>query len=437
VLDAVSCSDDNHCSAGGLSGVIVATTDGTTWTQQANALGGSVSTLASDPYDDLTVLSASCTTGRCVFGTGDDGDILTTPVPTVTVTVAASDSYGNGQSTLSLAATSPEISYTPSSEAANVTGTLTCSTNATATSNVGSYTVSGCSGLSDSGHTIGYDEADSTYTITKADQTITFPAIADTTSGAPAIDLTASASSGLPVTFAAQGSCSLAGNGTTLNLTGTGACTVSANQPGDPNHNAAPTVARSFTIRPATPRVTLTTTPAGSVPYGAAKYRVAVTATGLATQPTGKVTISDGTRSCSVTLSATAGACSLAEPVGTYSVTASYAGDSSYAAAKKTITEKVVKAAPKLSIKTHIKGHRGGRDIVTVTLSVIGVPAGQKPTGKAQITASGQTCGKQKLNAHGQISCTLKEKHGKVTLLGRYAGNSTYKPAQAKKTSHT
>jgi chitinase len=67
----------------------------------------------------------------------------------------------------------------------------------------------------------------------------------------------ATASSGLAVSFAANGSCRV--SGTTVHLTSAGTCTLTASQPGNANFNAATSVARAFTVsRPpcAVPRVT-------------------------------------------------------------------------------------------------------------------------------------------------------------------------------------
>ena len=79
-------------------------------------------------------------------------------------------------------------------------------------------------------------------------QTLTFLQPATPISyGASPISLTASSSSGLPVTFTGtSGVCFVSGN--TLSITGAGSCTVTASQPGDTNYRAAQTVSRSITV---------------------------------------------------------------------------------------------------------------------------------------------------------------------------------------------
>ena len=86
-----------------------------------------------------------------------------------------------------------------------------------------------------------------------ASQTITFGPLANKTFGAPDFRVSATASSGLVVSFAASGNCTI--SGATTHLTGAGLCTVTASQPGDANYNPAPDVSQTFSIAPATCRV--------------------------------------------------------------------------------------------------------------------------------------------------------------------------------------
>jgi hypothetical protein len=82
--------------------------------------------------------------------------------------------------------------------------------------------------------------------VTKADQTITFAALPDVPFGTPDFALSATASSGLVVSYATVGSCSVSGS--TLHLTGAGSCQVTASQAGDSNNNAAANVSQSFNV---------------------------------------------------------------------------------------------------------------------------------------------------------------------------------------------
>jgi uncharacterized repeat protein (TIGR01451 family) len=119
-----------------------------------------------------------------------------------------------------------------------------------------------------------------TFSIAKANQTITFGALPNKIVGNPDFAVSASASSGLTVSFTATGNCTV--TGVTVHLTGAGSCTITAAQAGNSNFNAAASVPRSFTItasddftlalnlpsitvtagQPATQHITLTPNPA-------------------------------------------------------------------------------------------------------------------------------------------------------------------------------
>src|SRR5207302_4077531 len=97
-----------------------------------------------------------------------------------------------------------------------------------------------------------------TFSIAKANQTITFGAIASKTFGDPDFILNPTASSGLPVSLSASGQCTVTTPSPgTVHLTGAGACTITASQAGDLNFNAAPNVSQSFSIGKADQFITL------------------------------------------------------------------------------------------------------------------------------------------------------------------------------------
>jgi hypothetical protein len=87
----------------------------------------------------------------------------------------------------------------------------------------------------------------------RLDQTITFPPPADRTLAQSPVTMTATASSGLTVTFSTTtpGVCTAGGaNGATITLVAAGQCTVQADQAGDATYNPAPSVRRSFQVTP-------------------------------------------------------------------------------------------------------------------------------------------------------------------------------------------
>ncbi|NOU62252.1 T9SS type A sorting domain-containing protein, partial [Marinifilum caeruleilacunae] len=93
------------------------------------------------------------------------------------------------------------------------------------------------------------------FTVYKASQTITFDEIADQPSNVTSINLVASASSGLAVSFELiSGPASLYGN--VLSITGAGEIAVKAIQLGDSNYEAAEEVIRTFTVGKASQTIT-------------------------------------------------------------------------------------------------------------------------------------------------------------------------------------
>ena len=98
-----------------------------------------------------------------------------------------------------------------------------------------------------------------TFSIGLGSQTIAFGPLAAKTYGAPDFTVTATATSGLPVSFAASGQCTVAGS--LVHLTGAGSCSITASQAGDARYAPAPAVTQSFAIA----RAALTVTAANQV----------------------------------------------------------------------------------------------------------------------------------------------------------------------------
>jgi uncharacterized protein (TIGR03437 family) len=94
------------------------------------------------------------------------------------------------------------------------------------------------------------------FTVTPKNQTITFGALTTQSFGAPPFAVSATASSGLAVSFGSitQTVCSVAGS--TVTLIATGICSVQADQPGDGNYAAATPVVQNFTVAPGSQTIT-------------------------------------------------------------------------------------------------------------------------------------------------------------------------------------
>jgi uncharacterized protein YjbI with pentapeptide repeats len=149
--------------------------------------------------------------------------------------------------------------------------TSTCTTTATSDSAPGVYPIA-CSGAWSSDGRPDYDLVFVNGTLTVvgpggldgASQSIDFGPLPNVTYGQGPVSLTATATSGLPVTFGAMGACEVTGS--TLTVTGAGACAVTASQAGDATYAPAPDAVNSFVVARASLSVT---TPTITVPYGA------------------------------------------------------------------------------------------------------------------------------------------------------------------------
>jgi alpha-tubulin suppressor-like RCC1 family protein len=143
---------------------------------------------------------------------------------------------------------------------------------------------------------------------TKADQTIAFGPLANKSYGDPDFSVSAGASSGLAVSFAASGNCTF--SGATVHLTGAGSCAVTASQPGDASYNPAPAVSRSFAIAKAGQSIIFGPLP--NKTYGAPDFTVSATASSglpVSFAASGKCTVTAasvhlaGAGSCTMTAS--------------------------------------------------------------------------------------------------------------------------------------
>ena len=80
----------------------------------------------------------------------------------------------------------------------------------------------------------------------RLEQGLLFDPLPDRSFGEPPFTVSASASSGLPVSFTASGSCAVSGD--QVSLTGVGLCTLTASQAGDEAYQPAPEVSRDFRV---------------------------------------------------------------------------------------------------------------------------------------------------------------------------------------------
>jgi hypothetical protein len=175
-------------------------------------------------------------------------------------------------------------------------------------------------------------------------QTINFPAIPTQTYGAGPLALNATASSGLPVTYAVtSGPATVVGN--MLTITGVGSVTVMASQAGD-NSNAPATTSQTFGVIAASTTTTVTSSLNPSVYGQAVTFTARVTGAG---NPTGSVTWSANTGCGATVLSAGAATCTTSSlTLGTNVVMATYSGDTNHVASSGTLNQVV--SGPQLTL---------------------------------------------------------------------------------------
>jgi len=157
------------------------------------------------------------------------------------------------------------------------------------------------------------------FQVTPASQTITFGPLSNQVFGAPPFPVSATASSGLPVSFASTTTSVCTVSGSTVTLVTTGTCTIQATQAGNTNYAAAAPVNQRFQVTQASQTITF-----GALPnqvLGAAPFTVSATAgSGLAVSFASRTTSVCTVSGSTVTLIAT----------GTCTIRATQAGNADY-----------------------------------------------------------------------------------------------------------
>ena len=278
--------------------------------------------------------------GSCTITASQAGDSNYNPAPDV----PQSFSIGKGSQTITFAALASKnfgdpdfaVSATASSGLAvtfAATGNCSVAGSTVHLTGAGSCTVT-ASQAGDSNYSPA-TAIPQAFLIAKGNQTITFTALSAKNYGDADFTISATASSGLAVTFAATGNCSVAGS--TVHLTGAGSCTITASQNGDNNYNAAPGVPQSFAIAKAQPLLTLSCPPSG---YDVNTHSCTTAVTGV-----GNVIVGGAT---TVTYNSNP-----APPVnaGTYSVGAAFvSSDANYSDAAASGSLAIARATPTVTV---------------------------------------------------------------------------------------
>jgi len=358
-----------------------------------NGLVGGSSTLSATASSGLPVTFGSSTTAVCTVA-GNVVSYLTVGICTVTADQAGDASY-NAAPQVTLDITGDKVDQAITGFAANpspgvVNGTsvlsatassglpVTFGSNTTAVCTVAGDTVSyiaagTCTVTADQAGNAAYNPAPQetlSITVNKVDQTITGlaanpdPGVVDGTS-----TLSATASSGLDVTFGSStpAVCSVAGS--TVTYLAAGTCTVTADQAGDDDYNAATQVTLGITVNPADQTITgLAADPASGQVSGTSALS-ATASSGLA------VTFASSTTAvCTV-----AGSTVTYVAVGTCTVTADQAGDANYNAAPQ-VSIDITVAKGDQAITNFVADPPVGSIGLTSTLSATGGNSGNPVT---------------------------------------------------------
>jgi hypothetical protein len=285
-----------------------------------------------------------------------------------------------------------------------VSGVPALSTAATTASNAGSYPITVSTGtLATTNYSFLY--VNGALTIQPASQTINFTT-SPPTSAAYASTFTVAATggaSGNAVTFTSAGACS--NSGATYKMTsGTGTCSVIANQAGNSNYKAATQVTKTVSAALAAPTVTFTGAPTNAAYQ--ARFTVATT-TNASTTAT--ITSSGACTNTGTAVTMTSG-------TGTCSLTATWAADSNYSGTTAAQSTAATLVAQTITFTTNPPASAAYTS--TFTVAATGGASGNPVT----FTSAG-AC------SNSGATFTMTSSTGTCSLIANQAGNSNYAAA--------
>ena len=311
---------------------------GTTPTLTATASSGLAVTFTSSTTGVCTVTTGGTltflTVGDCTIDADQAGDSAWAPADTVTQTFAVTpaaqtitfDNPGSQKLGTTPTLTAIASSGLPVTFTSSTTGVCTI----TAGGTLAFLVVGDCTIDADQAGDTAWAAAETvtqTFAVASATQTITFDNPGSQKLGTTPT-LTATASSGLPVTFSSSttGVCTITAGGTLAFLT-VGDCTIDADQEGDATWAHAETVTQTFAVTPAAQTITFDNP--GPQKFGTTPALAATASSGL------PVTFTSSTTGVCTT---TAGGTLSFLTVGDCTIDADQAGDTAWAAAE-TVTQ--------------------------------------------------------------------------------------------------
>ena len=242
------------------------------FTAPINAVVGSRATLSATATSGLTVSFASTTpnfctvsgsnvnyiaVGTCILTADQSGNTdYYAAAPRITRNI----SVGQINQTITFNTTKGTVSTTatPATATSNLVVTLTSSTPDICTTNGAKVTyvaVGVCTLIANQAGNTNYTAAPqvtANITVSQINQTITFPVLTSLFVGQTAT-LSATATSGLAVSFTSTTPSVCTVSETTVTYVAEGTCTLTADQTGDANYNAAPQITQNITVSPAIP----------------------------------------------------------------------------------------------------------------------------------------------------------------------------------------
>jgi len=241
------------------------------------------------------------------------------------------------------------------------------------------------------------------FPIFTATQVITFGPIPQKTYGDPDFNVSATASSGLPVALSVPfGNCTVTGS--TVHITGAGSCQIDAVQLGDANYDQASAVSQAFLIVAASQSISFAALPAKT--FGDPDF--AVTATATSGLPVFLLAAGNCTVSGNVVHLTSGGSCS---------ITAMQPGNANYQAASP--------VAQTFSIAQPIKLNQ------TITFG----PLANKTYGNPDFTIAAIASSGLQVTFSATGNCTVSGNlvhitgAGSCSIVASQAGNATYNPA--------
>jgi hypothetical protein len=243
---------------------------------------------------------------------------------------------GTAQSGLSVTFTAPTSGAGGTFPGPSTTAVV--ATNSSGEATAPTFTANATSGAYNVVASIAAGQPTATFALTnnKLNQTITFGALSGKTFGDADFPVSATSDSGLAVSFAATGNCTVTSfSPGTVHLTGPGSCTITASQGGDSGYNAATNVVQSFDIAKAGTTTSLSSSINPSDIGQNVTFTATITTPSNTSTPTGTVQFKDGANNLGSAVNCvtdggntcTAQVSTSSLTTGTHAISATYSGD--------------------------------------------------------------------------------------------------------------